>query len=331
MNFGLTDEQLEIQSTAREFLAARFKPETVRELAESRTYDEDVWREIAELGWPGIAVAESDGGQGLGIVELVLLAEQCGYALAPTPLMSTWNAALFLSEGSGEQRKRWLPALASGEIRGAAAFGPREVDVTPDAEGAAVLVLSAGEGTARLVEPEAATIEPLDLVDTTRRYFTVAADGGEAIPGDIDAAADRSVVVLAAELVGVAQRALEMAIAYAKEREQFGRPIGAYQAVSHRCAQMLYDVEESRSLTYYAAWCAGAEPESLPLAASMAKARASDAARAVSAAALQVFGGIGFTWEHDIHFLLKRAGVSAELLGTARQHRERVARLVGLG
>jgi alkylation response protein AidB-like acyl-CoA dehydrogenase len=139
------------------------------------------------------------------------------------------------------------------------------------------------------------------------------------------------VVALAAELTGVAARAMEMAVDYAKEREQFGRPVGAYQAVSHRCAQMLYDVEEARSLTYWAAWTAGAEPESLALASSMAKARASDAARAVTAAAIQVFGGIGFTWEHDIHFLLKRARVSAELLGTARQHRERVASLVGLG
>jgi alkylation response protein AidB-like acyl-CoA dehydrogenase len=331
MNFGLNDEQGEIQSTAREFLAARLKPEKVRDLAESRAYDEDIWREICELGWPGIAVAEADGGQGLGIVELALLAEQCGYALAPTPLLSTWSAALFLAEGSDGQRERWLPGVASGEIRAAAGVGPCEVEVVPDAEGAAVLVLSGGEDEALLVEAGSASIEPLDLVDTTRRYFMVSAEGGDPIPGDVEAAADRSVVALAAELVGVAQRALEMAVAYAKEREQFGRPIGAYQAVSHRCAQMLYDVEESRSLTYYAAWCAGAEPESLPLAASMAKARASDAARSVTAAALQVFGGIGFTWEHDIHFLLKRARVSAELLGTARQHRERVASLVGLG
>jgi alkylation response protein AidB-like acyl-CoA dehydrogenase len=331
MNFGLSDEQREIQSTAREFLADRFKPEVVRELAESRSYDDELWRQLSKLGWPGIAVAEEDGGQGLGMVELVLIAEQSGYALAPTPLMSTWNAALFLGEGSDEQRARWLPGVASGAIRGAAAFGPREVEIVPDAVGAAVLMLSAGEGGARLVEPETATIEPLDLVDTTRRYFRVSAGPGEPLPGDVSAAADCSVIALAAELTGVAQRALDMAVGYAKEREQFGRPIGAYQAVSHRCAQMLYDVEESRSLTYYAAWCAGAEPSSLPLASSMAKARASDAARQVTAAALQVFGGIGFTWEHDIHFLLKRARVSAELLGTARQHRDRVASLVGLG
>src|SRR5437667_5345223 len=125
MDFGLDDEQREIQSTAREFLADRFKPEVVRELAESRRYDGDLWRQMAELGWPGIAVAEADGGQGLGIVELALIAEQAGYALAPTPLMSTWNAALFLSEGSDEQRERWLPGIAAGEALGAAAFDAR--------------------------------------------------------------------------------------------------------------------------------------------------------------------------------------------------------------
>ena len=332
MNFGLNDEQREIQSTAREFLSDRFKSDKVRELAESRAYDDAIWSEISELGWPGIAVAEEDGGQGLGLIELVLIAEQTGYALAPAPLMSTWNAALFLAEGSDEQRERWLPGVAAGETPAAAAFdGRTERSVVPDAEGAAVLLLSAGEDSARVVDPSEATIEPLDLIDTTRRYFKVSADGGKEIPGDAADAANRACVALAAELTGVAARAMDMAVDYAKEREQFGRAIGAYQAVSHRCAQMLYDVEESRSLTYYAAWTAGAEPESLPLASSMAKARASDAARSVTAAALQVFGGIGFTWEHDLHFLLKRAWVSAELLGTARQHRDRVASRVGLG
>ena len=144
-------------------------------------------------------------------------------------------------------------------------------------------------------------------------------------------AVDIGAVALAAELVGVAQRALDIGVEYAKEREQFGRPIGAYQGVSHRLAEMLWEVEEARSLTYYAAWTADAQRESLPLAASMAKARASDAACSVTHNAIQTLGGIGFTWEHDIHFLLKRARVSAQLLGTARQHRERVAQLTGLG
>ena len=138
-------------------------------------------------------------------------------------------------------------------------------------------------------------------------------------------------MALAAELVGVAQRALELATDYAKERQQFDRPIGSYQAVSHRLADMLWEVEEARSLTYYAAWCADAEPESLPLAASMAKARASDSAASVTHNAIQTFGGIGFTWEHDIHFFLKRARVGARLMGTSSGHRERVAQFVGLG
>jgi alkylation response protein AidB-like acyl-CoA dehydrogenase len=121
-----------------------------------------------------------------------------------------------------------------------------------------------------------------------------------------------------------------MSVEYAKEREQFGRPIGAYQAVSHRLADMLWDVEEARSLTYYAAWTADASPDDLALASHMAKARASDSATSVTHSAIQTLGGIGFTWEHDVHFFLKRARVGAQLLGTPGQHRERVAELTGL-
>jgi alkylation response protein AidB-like acyl-CoA dehydrogenase len=149
------------------------------------------------------------------------------------------------------------------------------------------------------------------------------------MPGDLGPAADRGAVALAAELVGVAQRALDIGVDYAKEREQFGRPIGAYQAVSHRLADMLWAVEEARSLTLYAAWAGDADPDALPLAASMAKARASDAACSVTHDAIQTLGGIGFTWEHDIHFFLKRARVSYALMGTPGEHRARVAALSG--
>jgi alkylation response protein AidB-like acyl-CoA dehydrogenase len=169
------------------------------------------------------------------------------------------------------------------------------------------------------------------MIDTTRAYSRVLAEGGDPLPGDIAHPGSVGQVALAAELVGVAQGALDMAVDYAKERKQFDRPIGAYQAVSHRLADMLWDTEEARSLTYYAAWCADAQPESLPLAASMAKARASDAATRVTHDAIQTFGGIGFTWEHDVHFFLKRARVGATLMGSARQHREQVATLAGLG
>jgi alkylation response protein AidB-like acyl-CoA dehydrogenase len=135
---------------------------------------------------------------------------------------------------------------------------------------------------------------------------------------------------VAAELTGVAQRAMEMAVDYARERKQFGRAIGSYQAVSHRCAQMFLEVEGARSASYYAGWCADAEPDTVPLAASMAKAYASDAGWRVTASSLQVHGGIGFTWEHDLHFFLKRAKVDGLLYGSAGELRDYVAGLSGL-
>jgi len=330
MDFGFNDEQRAIKETAREMLSKRSPLAKVREVAEARSYDDGLWSEIRNLGWAGITIPEEHGGQGLGMVELTILCEELGYACAPSPFLSNASAGLFISHaGDDGQRERWLPGIAAGSERGAAAFEPRSNDLVPDADGASVLVLNAGDD-AVLIEASAAEIEPVELIDATRGYSRVQANGGDPLPGDVEGAADRTLVALAAELTGIAQRAMEMAVSYAKEREQFDRPIGAYQAVSHRCAEMLYDTEEARSLTYYAAWVADAEPESLPLAASMAKARASEAGWRVSAAALQVHGGIGFTWEHDLHFLLKRAKVGAELLGDPRMHRERVASLAGL-
>jgi len=327
MRFDFDDEQAEIKDTARQFLASRFKPDVVRELAESDRYEEVLWADVSGLGWPGIAIAEEHGGQGLGMVELIVLCEELGFACAPLPFLSNAAAGLTIeAAGSDEQKQRWLPGIASGETRGA--IGDEAAVL--DGEGAGVLVLL-GNGGPRIVATDDAMLEPLELIDQTRRYSRLATGQGEPLAGDAGAASDRIAVAVAAELVGLGQRAMEMAVDYAKEREQFGRPIGAYQGVSHACAKMLYDVEEARSLTYAAAWAADAEPASLPLAAAMAKARASDAAWDVCKASIQVHGGIGFTWEHDLHFLLKRARVDARLFGTAAEHRERVAALSGLG
>ena len=327
MRFDFNDEQGEIKGTAKQFIASRFKPDKVRELAEAGSYDDALWTEVSELGWPGIAIAEEYGGQGLGMVELVVLCEELGFACAPLPFLSNAAAGLAIeAAGSDEQKSRWLPGIASGEGRGAAG----EDSLIADAEGAAVLVVLGDEG-AQLIEGSGARLEPLDVIDATRRFSSVDAAAGEALPGDVGAARDRISVAIAAELVGVGQRAMEMAVEYAKEREQFERPIGAYQGVSHACAKMLYDIEEARSLTYSAAWAADAEPESLPTAAAMAKARASEAAWDVCKASIQVHGGIGFTWEHDLHFLLKRARADGQMFGTAALHKERVASLSGLG
>ncbi|HET6832195.1 MAG TPA: acyl-CoA dehydrogenase family protein [Solirubrobacterales bacterium] len=327
MRFDFNDEQAEIKETARQLLASRFKPEKVRELAEADRYEDGLWSEVAELGWPGIAIAEEHGGQGLGMVELVVLCEELGYACAPLPFLANAAAGIAIERaGSAEQASAHLAGIASGEARGA--IGDESVVI--DAEGADVLVIFGSDGP-RLVPAADAELEPLELIDRTRRYSRLIAGEGEPLAGDAAAATDRMVVAVAAELVGLGQRALDMAVAYAKEREQFGRPIGAYQGVSHTCAKMLYDVEEARSLTYAAAWAADAEPASLPLAAAMAKARASEAAWEICKASIQVHGGIGFTWEHDLHFLLKRARADAQLFGTAAQHKERVATLSGLG
>src|SRR5215212_8448620 len=230
MDFGFNDEQQAIRETAREMLATRSPLAKVREAAESRAYDDGMWKEIGELGWPGIAIGEEHGGQGLGMVELVILCEELGYACAAIPFLSNAIAGLVVDEGgTDEQRSRWLPGIASGEARGAAALDREDPALVADAEGAALLILPA-EDRGRLVEPADAEIEPLELIDATRSYARVSAEQGD--PVEDETGMYRPIVALAAELTGVAQRDMEMAVDYAKERQQFGRPIGAYQAVS---------------------------------------------------------------------------------------------------
>ena len=322
MDFGLTDDQRDIQRTARELLGSRATPDRVREHAEAGRTDDALWKELAELGWPGIAVAEEHGGQGLGAVELAILCEELGRSVAPVPFLPTVLAATLIEHaGSGEQRARWLPGLASGELSGAA--GDTAALIHGGA-GADVIVLVSG-GEARLIEGGEA--EPVASIDSTRPAARVPEGAGEPLGGDVEAATDRALVAVAAELVGVCDRALEMTVAYVKDRKQFGTPVGAYQAVSHRCAQMLLDTEGARAAVSFAAWAADADPERLPEAAAMAKAAASDAGREVTSAAIQLHGGIGFTWEADVHWLFKRAQLDAMLLGSASTHRARLARI----
>jgi alkylation response protein AidB-like acyl-CoA dehydrogenase len=332
MNFDFSDDQQAIKRTAKDLLADRFKLERVRELAEAGTYDDDAWKELCDLGWPGIFIDEQYGGQGLGIVELIILMEELGYTLAPVPFLSNAAAGLMIqAAGSDEQKQRWLPGIASGEARGAAALvRGDEAKLVPDGDSAEVIVLCA-DGGVSVVERSAADVEPVATMDSTRRYARVRAGGGEPLPGEVGPGIGAGLLAVSAELIGVAQRAMEMAVEYARDRKQFGRPIGAYQAVSHRCAQMLLETEGARSATYYGGWTADAQPEELELAASMAKAYSSDAGWRVCSSSLQVHGGIGFTWEHDLHFFLKRAKVDALLWGSASEHRERVAGLSSVG
>jgi len=323
MRFTLSDDQQEIKRTAHDLLANRATMAKVREAAESGSYDDALARELGELGWPGIAVSEEHGGQGLGLVELAILLEELGYTCAPVPFLGSTLAALAIEHaGSADQQQRWLPGLASGQLRGAlgAADG-----LIPDAPGAdVVVVVDAAAGTAHIADG----VEEVESIDPTRRHGRTTGTG-EALEGDVAAALDRALVVVSAELVGVCQRALDMTVEYVKERKQFGVPVGTFQAVHHAAAQMLIDTEGGRAATYYAAWAADAEPERLPMAAAMAKAWTSDGGRSVTGSAIQLHGGIGFTWEADVHWLYKRAQLDSALLGSAGAQRSRIALLAG--
>ena len=301
MNFDLSEDQRTIKSTAREFLAARYPLAEVRRLALEGGFSDEQWAEIVELGWTEIAE--------IGTVEMVVVAEELGYALAPTPLQSTWAAGLLAPLEPAQRGAVVVDGLAA------------------DADGADVLVAWDGSSAHVL---SGASIEPVRSLDPTRPLFRVS--GGTA--GDPLQESGlgwlRATVMNAAESVGVAERAMGMAVAYAKERKQFGRAIGSYQAVSHPCAQMLLEVEGARSAVYWAAWALDHEPETAPLAVACAKAYAGDCGRRVTRAALQVHGGIGFTWEHDLHFFLKRGEANARAYGDGAAQRERVAALAGL-
>ena len=302
MNFDLSDDQRTIKSTARELLAARYPLAEVRRLAleDERGFTDAQWDEMVALGWPEIAE--------LGTVEMIVVAEELGYALAPTPLQSTWVAGL-------------LGASLSGAARGAVVID----GVAADAGTADVLVDWDGAVV------EGASVEPVRSLDPTRRMFRVSARArSRAAGGDVARGRLQATVMNAAESVGVAERTMTMAVEYAKERKQFGRAIGSYQAVSHMCAQMLLEVEGARSAVYWAAWALDHEPETAPLATACAKAYAGDAGRRVPRAAVQVHGGIGFTWEHDLHFFLKRGEANAHAYGSGAAHREQIAALAGL-
>ncbi len=293
MNFDLSDDQRDIQRSAKEMLAKRYPLEEVRRLAleEERGFTDAQWQEMAELGWPDLL-------DDLGMIELCVIAEELGYALAPTPLQSHWAARM----------------VAEFEGRGTVGYRHGDSWLVPYLDSADAVVLGG-----QLVE--GVDGERVEALDPTRPLFRVNADGSDAVD-------DRRLALLAAEQVGICQRVMEMSVAYASERKQFGRPIGTNQAVSHMCAQMLLETEGARALVYNAAWALDHDPEQAPLATAMAKAWASDAGPRCAGAAIQVHGGIGFTFEHDLHFFLKRAKANALALGGAREHRARVAELV---
>ena len=319
MNFDLTEDQREIKRTAREFLASRYTMEKIRAIALDGEPDPH-WYEIVELGWPDIAE--------YGILELAVVAEEMGYALAPSPLAAHWAAKLLhpALEGRGT-----VAMWDSDNDDPAGSTMPASLTGTkiavPNADVADTLIVTAEGGKHFAVAASDATIEPARALDSTRPLYTVTLDGAprEELSGDWGRAWHAIAVMAAAESVGVAARVTALAVEYAKERKQFGRPIGSYQAVSHACAQMFLETEGARNVVLWAAWALEHDPENAFMAANCAKAYASDAAVNVCRSSMQVHGGIGFTWEHDLHLYFKRAEANARAFGDSRWHREQVA------
>lgn len=360
MRFGFSEEQQELVRRGRRFLERYATSERVRAaMASEAGFDREAWSRISgELGWPALAIPEAYGGAGFGIVELAAVMEELGRALLPSPFFATvcLGATAILEAGTEAQRAARLPGLAAGTTLATLAHdGAAEARLdgsgfrldgvlrhVVDGATAALLVLPAragGELGLFLVEAGAPGLErrALPTLDRTRRLGEVRLRGTPAErlgEGDASAALARTLdlaaILLAAEQVGGADRCLEMAVEYGKLRVQFGRPIGSFQAVKHRCADLLVQVESARSAAHYAAWAASAGDPELPVLAALARAYCAEAFFAAAAENIQLHGGIGFTWEHDAHLYLKRARAGEALLGRPDACRERIARHLGL-
>ncbi|MGQ0804541.1 MAG: acyl-CoA dehydrogenase family protein [Actinomycetota bacterium] len=359
MDLTLTDEQRLLAETARAFVARSCPPGRVREL-EERGPDPELWQAMAALDWPGLALPEEHGGAGRGMVELTIVCEELGRGAVPSPLATTVTLAALpvLGAGSAEQRDRWLPALARGERVGTLALlEPGMADewdaptmpgtgtisgtklLVPWAETADLLVVATGDGL-RVVETEAAGPavrvaphdalggEPLASVD-----FEVwdseplgADDEARAV---VDRALDHAAAASLGYAAGLAERMLELSVQHARERRQFDRPIGSFQAIAHRCADMRADVDACRYLAYQAAWALD-RPGSADAEVAAAKSYANEALRRVAMHAHQVHGAIGFSTEHDLHLFSRRAKAFELSYGSTARHRERLATAMGL-
>ncbi|MGI5242204.1 acyl-CoA dehydrogenase family protein [Dactylosporangium sp. CA-139066] len=366
MRLAFTDEQEELRTSVRRLLAEHWSPEKRRAALDSaEPYDARLWKTMAEgLGLHGMAIPEEYGGAGYGFVEQSVVLEEIGRALLRAPYLSTVTvAATALQAGQDEAlRADWLPRIAAGQAVAALAHderrGARPAAAVRDGAGWRVsgtkayvvdgaqadlfVVTATGDDGPVLLAVEGsadgvATLEHPTL-DLTRRLATVTfteAQGRAIAVGDqardvLDRTLDVAAVALACEQVGGAAAALEMTVEYAKIREQFGAPIGSFQAIKFKCADMLLDLEAARSAAYYAAASVNDNAADLPIAASVAKAVCSDAYTAITAEMIQIHGGIGYTWEHDAHLYFKRAKAAQHLFGDADRHRARLADLVGI-
>ncbi len=361
MNFDFSDDLKLLRDQARKFLRERNAVGAARRVLESgEPYDQALWREIAAMGWIGAALPEEHGGAGLGHLGLCVLAEELGYALAPVPFASTayLAAEAIMMAGSAAQKQRWLPQFASGAAIGtlALAEGPGAVEAkklratvasgrlsgtkqpVPDGVAADIAVVAARSGERALslflVDLADAGVkrEPVETIDPSRGHARVIFEGAAAeplgTPGEGEALLrrlfDRAAVLFAFEQVGGAQAALDMAKAYALERYAFGRPIGSFQAIKHKLADVYVATELARSNAYYGAWALSQDAPELGVAAATARVAASDAFYLAAKENIQTHGGMGYTWAFDCHLYYRRAKLLSLALGGTREWKDRL-------
>ena len=342
MDFAFSEEQQMLRDSARGYLAEKYGTDDVAELARS----DEGWRpesfpEIAELGWTGLSVPESDGGSGMGFIDEVVIFEELGYALYPGPYFSSVALALpalpaghalaaAIASGDRTATVAWAEPPGRAVITDTSDIKTKaeksngawsltgEKHLVPDLGVVDVVIVTAtaDDGVGLwVVERDAAEIRARSTMDSTRRYGDLVLSGvtGELLvePGDaaavLNAIRTKALAAAAVEAVGVGQRALELAIEHVKERKQFDKAIGSYQAVSHQVANSFVEIELARSLAYWAAWCVDESDDQVTAAVPGAKAAAGEAAVGACERAIQVHGGIGFTWEHPLHLFYKRA------------------------
>ena len=381
MELDFDSDQEALRDSVRAFLAVECPIAAVRQIVETRIGGGQIEpnaldAKMADLGWPALTVPEAAGGLGRGAIELALVAEELGRALAPGPLFTTMTQFVpVLAElGSPEQIVTFLGPVASGETSGTLAIaeatgsvdpamttaiatpsstgftitGTKHVVMEPPADGSMVVVArlpdtEGDDGVGAFVVPASRVlIDPIDSVDPSRRLATltfdavdVAGDHTLGDPGPGTAAALRRAVQsgtvgLALDAVGAAQQLFDVSLDYVKQREQFGVPIGSFQAIKHKVADMLILLERARALSYFAALTIAEDDPRRALATAMAKAAAGDAVSRIAKEAIQVHGGIGYTWESDVHLYVRRVESDAVLFGTAQQHRQTVADLIGV-
>jgi alkylation response protein AidB-like acyl-CoA dehydrogenase len=357
MDFGLSEDQLLLEDTVRKFLAERVPIERVRELRDRDCpYDREVWAALAELGVTGILVPEAQGGSGLALLDAAIVAESLAHAATPAPfLASAVMAPVALTAVGGSDAEAWLSGIAGGElVVGVAAtelFSVREeagvrraggtlsgkAMMALDAHGADLVLVAVDAETLAAVKTDApgVSIERLKTLDATRCTAELALDGvtpeavfegvGDAIARMLEAGR----IVLAADVLGCCESMVEQAVAYSKERKQFERVIGSFQAVKHMCSEMIAEVEPARSLLWYAAHSFDAMPAEAPLMACHVLAHLSEIGRDVASVSTQVHGGIGWTDEQNLHFWFKRIANARHLLGGPEFLRNRAAELQG--